>query len=132
MSKQLSASALQIQEKRERKVAMLGLAQNITQTQILKAVEDHKNANEHVILTLVQKEGIPKRAFLNEYISEIFDVKVETAQQYFREQRDRLNPMFKEFKKDRKPFFHLASRILEPMVKNAFNRGKKPKGVKKP
>jgi hypothetical protein len=41
MNKELSASALQIEEKRKRKIEMLGLAQSVTYEDIVKLIEEN-------------------------------------------------------------------------------------------
>lgn len=133
MSKQLSASALQIEEKRKRKIELLGLAQTTTYADIVKLVEENPKISEDATMTLIKQKGIPKKEFLNEYVNEKFDVKIETVRQYFREYRDSLRPRFVEFRKDRKRYFHLAERILKPMVQQALKpKDGKPKMSKKP
>lgn len=105
--KELSASALQILEKRERMDTMLILAEQITYSQIKDAQKKNSKLSDRQIIDLIQEEGIPKYGFLHEYVIRV-SVHLSTAKEYYGHFTMRLNPDFIEFDKDRKPHFHLA------------------------
>lgn len=115
LGKELSASALQIEEKRERKDLMMSLAEELTLEQIGEYKKAYPNASRDSVIAHLKALGIPRREFVNEYICNIgkgSSVAKDTALGYYREERDRLRPRFIEFLKKNKPFFHLNENTL--------------------
>jgi len=115
LGKELSASALQIEEKRERKDLMISLAQEETIKRIREYKKAYPNASKDSIIAHLKALGIPRKEFINEYICNIgkgSSVAKDTALGYYKEERDRLRPTFFEFLKKKKPFFHLKEITL--------------------
>ncbi len=103
---------------------------NTTAKQIREFLEEPRNLKEEQLISLVKSKGIPKRAFLNEYQSNTqfgSDVAIETATQYFKELRDRLEPTFIQFRKDstdKEIYFHLSEAQIKETIRLVKKEGK--------
>lgn len=127
--KELSASALQILERKERIEAMWQLARDVTREQAKKLLEKFPKHTEAQITELVKKEGIPKFPFLHEYLIAKSTVRMDTAKDYFGSLANRLNPNFFEVRDKNEPRFHLSEEAIRSLVSELK---KAPKGAKKP
>lgn len=120
-NKERSASAIQIEEKKERMEKMFSLAQRLTTEQIKEIKRKNPNLTPSEVVDRVKAEGIPKTAFINEYITTEASVSESIAKGYFVHLAERLKPNFIEFnprKQDAKPtHFHLEPSLIEDLVK---------------
>ena len=116
MKQELSASALQIQEKAERMKAMLRLAESVTYGQIKDILEQNSTLTDKLVIEQVKELGIPKIPFLHEYIVVMHQthVKLETAMGYYNHFSRRLHPTFIETKK---AHFHLTEFQIKELIK---------------
>ena len=112
-NEQLSASALQILEKKARMKKMLDLAIRLTKEKIQKILKAKPQATKDEVVKLVEKQPIPIKPFLYEYITDTFlgeSVTVKTAQAYFDSYAKRLKRTFIEVRRTsqgKKIDFHL-------------------------
>lgn len=117
--RELSASALQILEKKERMNAMLGLARETTAQQLKEIVAKNPNLSKTELIERLKKEGILKYAFLHEYIKTKSSVELKTAKGYYAHYTQSLKPDFIEFKNiENQVYFHLSKKLLETFVRN--------------
>lgn len=134
-NKELSASAIQIAEKRERIKAMHDLAVSLTKEQVSKIKQKNPNLSASDIVKRVKQEGIPKMMFLHEYITTKYSVSLGIAESYFEHLSKRLKPNFFMFNPQNanvKTHFHIEPSIIESIAKDselqvALKSGKMPK-----
>ena len=123
--RELSASALQIIEKKERMNAMLELAKEITAQQLREILEKNQNSSKTELIERLKDEGILKYPFLHEYIKTKSSVELKTAKGYYAHFTQSLKPDFIESKNEEKQaYFHLSEKLLETFIQI-------PKAIKK-
>ena len=129
MSKrELSASAKQILEKRNRKFLMFELAKMITKEEIREALKNpnfQTKTEEEIADYIIKLKGIPILPFIREFINyepEKTSVKIETAKEYFNEFAYSLKPKFVIAEKHR---FHLRKVLVKELVREVREGMKK-------
>jgi len=116
--RELSASALQILEKRQRIDAMVDLAMQITSSQLKEILEKTPNLSETQLIERLNKKGILKYPFLHEYIVDRSSVELKTAKGYYAHLTQRLKPTFFEDQNEEKqPYFHLSESLLRIVIR---------------
>ncbi len=121
-SRELSASALQIEEKRERMLAMLNLAREFTEEVIENFVLENPQATENNTVQHVKDNPIKINAFLHEYIASFVEgksVSLNTARTYFDHYSKRIRKTFIEVSNEgaKMPYgFHLNDNLIQASI----------------
>lgn len=113
---ELSASALQIMEKKERMESMRDLAEEMTINQIHEILKQKPNIMETQLVSQIKNEGIPILAFIHEYIKSKYAVSFNIAKGYFETFSEALEPSFIGFNPHGKPkpiHFHLTESTIK-------------------
>ena len=122
MSRELSASALQIEEKRERMLAMLKLARELTEEIIENFKLENPQATESDVIQCVKDNPIKINAFLHEYIASLVEgksVSLITARTYFDHYSKRIRKTFIEVSNEgaKMPYgFHLNDNLIRGSI----------------
>jgi len=115
--RELSASALQILEKKQRMDAMLHLARERTAQHLKEIVAKNPNLSKTELIERLKKEGVLKFGFLHEYVKTRFSVSLGIAKGYYAHFTQSLEPDFIEFKNEENQVcFHLSEKLLEAFV----------------
>jgi len=127
MGKELSASALQIAERKVRMDAMKDLALEETKSIIYALIaEDPEYTNEQLV-NLVKAKPIPINGFKNEYKARTYGgakgVSDKTATEYFNTEANRLHPLFIRvpLTRDSKPYDKRGFHVSETLIYNCVD-----------
>jgi hypothetical protein len=116
--RELSASALQILEKKQRIERMVDLATQITSSQLKEILEENPNLSETQLIERLKQKGILKYPFLHEYIVDRSSVELKTAKGYYAHLTQRLKPTFFEHQNgEKKTYFHLSDSLLRIVIR---------------
>ena len=140
MGKELSASALQIAERKARMDAMRDLALEETGRIIYALIAEDPDIKNEEIVNQVKAQPIPISGFKNEYKARTYGgakgVSDKTATEYFNTEANRLHPLFIRvpLTRNSKPYdkrgFHVSETLLYNCVdevRTQLNRQKEAK-----
>lgn len=132
--RELSASALQIEERKERLTRMLDLARDETKFLIREIMNQNPKATTDDIIKQVKAKPFLINAFVREFMANIKGeqgASYKTAKDYFDTQADRLHPLFIKVRASKTGTTDNAFHLSEGMIRTCICNVKTEKEVKK-